>query len=180
MRAPDEEDDVDDDDKSCGGGRYNDNGQVEEHLGHRNRGAILALLGLLIAAANSADGEAAWSACAATWPSSAGTVGPRAHSDAHARDAGCGGGSGGSGGGSSCDGSDDDDNNEINSTMLYSLQSSFHSISVRSLSGTVVTLTTILLPLHIAVIHGISHKKPAAEGLVDSRERRTSAEFEGD
>jgi len=64
--------------------------------------------------------------------------------------------------------------------MLYSLQSSFHSISVHSLSSTVLTPTTILLPLHIAAIHGISQEKPAAKGLVDSREQRTSAEFEGD
>ncbi len=54
--------------------------------------------------------------------------------------------------------------------MLYSLQSSFHSVSVRSLSCNASTPTTILLPLHIAAIHGVSHKTPAAEGLVDSRE----------
>jgi len=34
----------------------------------------------------------------------------------------------------------------------------------------VSTLTTILLPLHIAAINGVSHEKPAAEGLVNSRE----------
>jgi hypothetical protein len=55
--------------------------------------------------------------------------------------------------------------------MLYSLQSSFHSVSVRSLSGTASTPTMILLPQHIAAIHGVlSHEKPTAEGLVDSRE----------
>jgi len=177
-RAPDEEEDDDDDDESCGGGGGNDNERVEEHLGHRIYGAISALLGPLAAAANCAVREAARSACATTGLLSASAVGPRARSDAHARDAGRGGG-----GGSSSDGydNDDDDNDdEINSAMLYSLQSSFHSVSVRSLSGTALTPTTILLPLHIDAIHGVSHEKPAAEGLVDSRERRTSAEFEGD
>jgi hypothetical protein len=178
-RAPDEEEDDDDDDESCGGGSDNDNGRVEEHLGHRNRGAISALLGPLTAAANGADGEVARLACAATGSSSVGTVGPRARSDAHARDAGHGGGGGGNGDGYDDD-YDDDYDDEINSTMLYSLQSSFHSVSVRSLSGTPSTPMTILLPLHIAAIHGVSHEKLAAEGLVDSRERRTSAEFEGD
>jgi len=42
------------------------------------------------------------------------------------------------------------------------------------------TPTTILLPLHIPAIQSDSHEKPAAKGLVDSREQRTSAEFEGD
>ena len=97
-------------------------------------------------------------ACVATRLSSAGVVGPRARSNAGARDAGHGGGSGGggSGDGGSGDGYDDNDNDEINSAMLYSLQSSFHSVSMRSLSGTASTQTTILLPLHIAAIHGIS------------------------
>jgi len=77
-RAPDEEDD-DDDDKyeSCGGGGDDDNRRVEEHLGHRNHGAISALLGPLAVAVNGADGEAARLACAATGLSSAGAVGPR-------------------------------------------------------------------------------------------------------
>jgi len=133
-------------------------------------------MGPLAAAANGADGEAARLVCAATGSLSAGAVGPRTRSNARARDAGRrGGGSG------SRDGYDDnDDNDEINSAMLYLLQSSFHSVSMRSLSGTASTPTTIFLPLHIAAIHGVSHEKPAAEGLVDSRERRTSAEFEGD
>jgi len=143
-------------------------------LGHRNRSAISALLGLLEAAANGADGEAARSACVATGSSSAGTVGPRARSDARARDAEHGGD-----GGDGYD-NDDGDDDEINSAMLYSLQSSFHRVFVRSVSGTATILTTILLPLHITAIHGVSHKKPAAERLVDSREQRTSAEFEGD
>jgi len=143
-RAPDEEDNNDDVNKSCGGGDDDDNGRVEKHLGHRNRGTISALLGPLAAAANSADGEAVRLACAATGSSSAGAVGPRARSNARVRDAGHGGGSGGSssgssggsGGGGSGDGySDDNDDNEINSAMLYLLQSSFHSVSVRSLSG---------------------------------------------
>ena len=100
-RTPDEEEDDDDDDKSCGGsgGDDEDNMRVKEHLGHRNRGTISALLGPLAAAANGTDGEAARSVCAATESLSAGTVGPRAHSDARARDAGRGGGGGGSGGG---------------------------------------------------------------------------------
>ena len=177
-RAPDEEEDDDEDIESCGGGGDDDDGRVEEHLSHRNHGAILALLGPLVAAANSADGEAVRSACAATGSSSAGAVGPRARSDARARDAGRGDG-GGSGDGYDDDDNDDDDD-KINSAMLYLLQSSFHSVSVRSLSGTASTPTTILLPLHIAAIHVVFHEKPAAEGLVDSRERRTSAEFEGD
>ena len=42
------------------------------------------------------------------------------------------------------------------------------------------TPTTILLPLHIPAIQSDSHENPAAKGLVDSREQRTSAEFEGD
>ncbi len=95
---------------------------------------------------------------------------------ARAWDAGRGGGGGGGGD----DGYDDDDNGEINNAMLYLPQSSFHSVSVHSLSGTASTPMTILLPLHIVTIHGISHEKPAAEGLLDSREQRTSAEFEGD
>ena len=124
-------------------------------------------------AVNDADREAARLVCAATGSSSAGAVGPHARSDARARDAGCRGGGGGSG-----DGYDDDVEDEINSAMFNSLQSSFHSVSVRSLSGTASTPTTILPPRHIAAIHGVSHEKPAAKGLVDSRERRTSAEFE--
>ena len=124
--------------------------------------------------------------CAATGSSSAGAVGPHARSDARVRDGEHGGGgsgnggSGGSGGGGSGNGYDDDNDDEINSAMLYLLQSSFHSVSMCSLSGTASTPTMILLPLHIAAIHGVSHEKPAAEELVDSREQRTSAEFEGD
>ena len=154
-RVPDEEDkdEDDDDDESCGGGGDDDDdGRVKEHLGHRNRGTM-ALLGPLAAAANGTDGEAARSACAATGSSSAGGNGYN---------------------------NNDDNDNEINSAMLYSLQSSFHSASVRSLSGTASTRMRILLPLHITAFDGISHEKPTAEGLVDSRERRMSGEFEGD
>ena len=133
---------------------------------------ISALLGPLAAAANITDGEAARSACAATGSSFASAVGPHTHSDAHARDAGHGGGGGGGGGGSGGgNGYEDDDDDKINSAMLYLLQSSFHSVSVCSLSGTTLTPATILLPLHITAIHGVSHEKPAAEGLVDSRVR---------
>ncbi len=116
--APDEEEDDDDDDnnESCGSGGNDDNRRVEEHLGHRNRAAILALLGPFAAAANGINGEAARSACAATGSSSAGAVGPRARSDARAGDARHGGGGGG-------DIYNDDDDYEINSAMLYSLQS---------------------------------------------------------
>jgi len=179
-RAPDEEDNDNNDDESCGGSGDDDDdddddGWVKKHLGHRNRGAISALLRPLVAAANGADGEAAKSACAATGSSSAGAVGPRARSDARARDSGRRGGGGGSG-----DGYDNDNNDKINSTMPYLLQSSFHRASVRSLSSTASTPMMILLPPHIAAIHGVSHEKPAAKGLVDSREQRTFAEFEVD
>jgi len=92
---------------------------------------ISALLGPLAAAANSTDGEAVRLTCAATGSSSAGAVGPHARSDACTRDAGSGGGGGG-GSGSGTGYDDDDDDNEINSAMLYSLQSSFHSFFVRS------------------------------------------------
>ena len=54
--------------------------------------------------------------CAVTESLSAGTVGPRAHSGAHTGDTRHGGGGGG-------DKYDDDDDYEINSAMLYSLQS---------------------------------------------------------
>ncbi len=137
--------DDDGDDESCGGGGDDNGGQVKEHLGQRSRGAISALLGPLAAAANCADGEAARSGRAVTGSSSAGAVGPCACSDARARDAGRGGGGGGSSSGDGYD--DDDDDDEKNSTMLYSLQSSFHSVFVRSLSGTASTPMTILLPL---------------------------------
>ena len=70
-RAPDEDDDDDEDDND-------DDRRVEEHLGHRNHGAISALLGPLAVAVNGADGEVARLACAATGLSSAGAVGPRA------------------------------------------------------------------------------------------------------
>ena len=113
--------DGNDNDKSCGCGGDDNDRRVEGHLDQRNCSA----------AANGADGEAARLTCAATVSSSAGAVGPRARSDACTRDAGSGGGGGGGGGsGNGYDG--DDDDNEINSAMLYSLQSSFHSIFVRS------------------------------------------------
>jgi hypothetical protein len=119
-------------------GDVNDDGWINNHDMDSCRDAISALLEPLVSAANDADGEAARLACAATGGSSGDD-----HAVAATRN--------------TRDGDIDDDDSEVNSTMLSSLQNSFYSMSARSLNCTPATPTTVLLPLHVAAIHGVSH-----------------------
>ncbi|KAL3823545.1 LOW QUALITY PROTEIN: hypothetical protein ACHAXA_002886 [Cyclostephanos tholiformis] len=127
------------------GGRSDgkDDGRVENRNNHIYRGAISALLEPLVSAANDADGDAARLSCAATGSSSD----PNTASTRDTRDGG---------NNDVVDDDDDDDDDEMNNTMVSSLHNSFYSMSARR-NCTSSSPTTILLPLHIAAIHGVSH-----------------------
>ena len=117
-------------------GSSSNNGWGENHCSSLSHDAISALLGPIVTAANDDDDEAAKFACASTGSS---CVAPADTGDAR------------------------DGDDSIHSTMSSLQNSYYNSMSGESCIGTVSTVTTILLPLHIAALHGVSHE--VLEGL---------------